>query len=315
MILSSLQLAFKSQTRGLSEIGLKSKKQDLILLLLSLPRQQIINLSRYFKMSRILDQARQTAFEKSLSAPELWLYGIFNFLSFKDIINLQLADKPLHLISKTSLNPRRLGSLPTQLWLDSILPLLSYFDLKRFQRVSKVAKALTLSKSLSPQLFRSDAAETKLAEMCKRFYHVHCKAREGLTNPLFDMPLKFGSERENILKASARLGRNRWERSLEISLNKNNHTSLQENVCNPAVSVVRLWMTTVGLGGHSSDNIEVRGTGKSFFGSGKRSVTCQDMLEAVVSGSKDYLLLLGECKQQKQFNIDTWRCFDGATSQ
>lgn len=125
----------------------------MILLLLSLSPQHIIILSKYFKMSGILDQARQFAFEKSLSAPELWLYEIFNFLFFKDIINMHLVDKPLHLISKISLNPRRLGSSPTQLWLDSILPLLSYFDLKKFQRVSKVGKALTLSKSLSRQLY------------------------------------------------------------------------------------------------------------------------------------------------------------------
>lgn len=142
--------------------------------------------------------------------------------------------------------------------------------------------------------------------MCTRFYTENDRRAKGSTNPLFDKPFKFGSEHGNILTASIRESTRPGRKGVEISISKNDDIPLQENFCNPSVSIIRLWLNeTMGLGGHSNDSIEVIGTGKSFFGSGKRSVTCQDVLEAVVSESK--VSPLGKCVNVNNRKSETRR--------
>lgn len=93
------------------------------------------------------------------------MYEVFNYLEFSSIQTLSSVNHFLRSVAILRIRPNFLGIFTTQIWSNYILPYFDYFQLKKFQRVSQIAKKLTLSKSFAEILFRSDVDIAFLARV------------------------------------------------------------------------------------------------------------------------------------------------------
>lgn len=108
-----------------------------------------------------LNSNQDSAVYRVCSNLELWLYSFFNFLPLDSIKTVGLHNRFFHSSVRTITHPALLGLFPVDIWSNHILPLLTYRQLKKFQKVSQVAKSLTLSKYLSEIMFRDDVDPRK----------------------------------------------------------------------------------------------------------------------------------------------------------
>lgn len=118
--------------------------------------------SRTLEMSSSINPKASSAKVTFFLAPELWLHNIFTFLPFPSIRTLQAINRFLYLLVKGEMKHILLGGFLILVWSLAILPLLSYYQLKTFKKVSHLAKHLTLSGTLSQTLHRSDVNVSSL---------------------------------------------------------------------------------------------------------------------------------------------------------
>lgn len=243
-------------------------------------------------MSTILRGPHQSAFNKSLSAPELWLHGVFDFLPFREVLDLQAVSRDFLSLSKGVANLSKLGIFPSQIWLHHILPLLTHSELKKFQRVSRVARILTLSKPLSAKMFRSDVNSERLDQVKNVFddklqkgeiKYARYGVSAGLKNPILDrLDYSLHQDYSSIAMYHDNCPpRHECEATYGVEI----HPAFLENATNPAVPSLKLEISH-----HQLDEfwVEVKGTGRSLFGGVEKAVTCKDVIKALVRGNQEF---------------------------
>lgn len=221
------------------------------------------------------------AIDSFLLTPEVWLNEIFSFLPFSSIENLLLVSKPLHALSREVIYPTRLGIFPVGVWLNYVLPLLSYKDLKKFQKVSQVAKKLTLSKKIAEQLFRSDVNlnDLKKIKSLKKGDSRLPEDNVGTINPFFRRILfRLRDTYDDIYVYD----RNTFKtKSPTATHGLEGYKARNENACHPPVPV----LLVVGF----NENIfHVVGTGKALYGGKDLAVTCRDVMMALSEDCKQF---------------------------
>lgn len=239
-----------------------------------------------------------SSLDRFLSTPELWFNGVFNFLPFLSIQALASVNKHLRSFSRKITHPTHLGMYPIGFWSTHILPLLSYKDLKRFQRVSQVARRLTLHKRLSQNLFRSDVnlATLKNVKPGRIDSWDACQDDEdddddddlpATVNPIlgriaYSTPKRYEDtflrdERDMVIERDRFIGKDRCYIQ--------NCMAMKENATRPAVPMLKF----EGLReGHKRNYLSVVGTGRSFFGGKHLSVTCEDVMRAFIEDAQRY---------------------------
>lgn len=250
-------------------------------------------------MSQSITNSNQdSAIYKVCSNPELWLYSIFNFLPLDSIKTVGLLNRFFHSLVRTITHPSFLGFFPISIWANSILPLLTYHQLKNFQKVSQVAKSLTLSKSLSEVMFRDDVDPRKRSRLqdYKRYSNGH---KSHFSNPLFSSigycrgdsvdqiyVLHKGNEAKAKLmypilgtlpKKEAFALYSERKKELAKSDGIESYKSFNENATSPPVSKLilhDLWYP-------ETISRTIKGSGGPLWGGKLRSVTCKDVMKAL----------------------------------
>lgn len=224
---------------------------------------------------------------KFLSTPGLWLDGVFHFLPFSSIQILASVNRYLRLLSRLITHPTHLGIYPIGFWSHYILTLLSYQDLKKFQRVSEVAKRLTTSKKLANTLFRSDV---KISALKRIEQGVSLNTREytkkgpkdTALNPFFRaISYSVPPEYEDVYAWTDK------EYTTKCLIESFNVSS--EKATNPPVPPILIegfdpstsYFSSWGSGGPPR-TIGVVGSGRPIFGGKHCSVTVRDVMKALI---------------------------------
>lgn len=237
-----------------------------------------------------------SALEKFLSTPELWFNGVFNFLPFSSIETLSIVSKLLRSSSKTIIHPSHLGIYPVGFWSSYVLPLLSYEDLKIFQRVSQVARKLTLTKKVAKNLFRSDVnlktlkrIESGMIEDQREYRYGEIDKGDNLPaiNPLLYGKLAYSTTKkyEEVRVRSSIRSESR-KTNPKDRLYIEDCKAIKENATEPAVPMLQVEGFGEGL---VRSSFQVYGTGRSFYGGKRFSVTCEDVMRAFVKDGQRYL--------------------------
>lgn len=225
------------------------------------------------------------------SSPELRL-RVFNFLPFDSIKSLGQVSRVLNSVYRKVIHPSHIGIFPTSIWSNHIFPLLSYHQLKGFQRVNQASRALTLSKPLSEIMLRSDVSSSKLKQvkvgekLSKESYEEDDKGNmlrilySGI-HPFFGaISYSLGMDYEDVyIMTGTTFSSGEPEKTHNIALYK---TRL-DNATHPPVSSLLVELKDpkqhfVML--DSKRTIKVVGTGRPIFGGKDRAVTVQDVMKA-----------------------------------
>lgn len=239
------------------------------------------------------DQPRDQRMNANIffSSPELWL-RVFNFLPFDSIKSLGQVNRVLNSVYRKVIHPTHIGIFPISIWSNRIFPLLSYHQLKAFQRVNQASRAITLSKPLSEIVFRSDVLSSKLKEvkvgmkLSRESYEEDDKGNmlrilySGI-HPFFGaLSYSLGMDYEDVyIMTGTTFSSGEPEKTHNIALYK---TPL-DNATHPPVSSLVVELKDpkqhfVML--DSKRTVKVAGTGRPLFGGKDRAVTVEDVMKA-----------------------------------
>lgn len=212
---------------------------------------------------------KPTSIEHCLSSPELWLYGVFVFLSTAELGAFSTVNRFFLTLVRSITYPTRLGIFPISLWLDHIIPRLGYKQLKCLQRTNRAANQLMRSKSLAGPLFRADMNSQTLKNLpvgSRLKLHPFFKSLDWDLHSSYDsIGIFSGSKCPKLL-------------DLKVSA---------ENACYPPVMFLSIRFGVAA-------NIRVLGTGNPLYGGKSKAVTCRDVMLAFATGCGGIHYYFGE---------------------